>query len=80
MSYTNTFLVEIDGAALPADIVPLLISAYVDDSQQYPDLFELRFRDPGHIVLPKSVGQGRLGGEDLGDDEHGQHPRGADDR
>ena len=39
----------------PADIVPLLISAYVDDSQQYPDLFELRFRDPGHIVLPKSA-------------------------
>jgi hypothetical protein len=55
VSYTNTFLVEIDGAALPADIVPLLISAYVDDSQQYPDLFELRFRDPGHIVLPKSA-------------------------
>ena len=55
MSHTNTFLVEIDGTALAADIVPLLISAYVDDSQQYPDLFELRFRDPGHIVLPKSA-------------------------
>ena len=73
--YTNTFLVEIDGTALPADIAPLLISAYVDDSQQYPDLFELRFRDPAHLVLPKSGGQGRLGGEDLGvHDEHEQRP------
>ena len=54
MSFTNTFLVEIDGTALPADIAPLLIAALVDDSQQYPDLFELRFRDPAHLVLPKS--------------------------
>ena len=54
MSFTNTFLVEIDGTALPADIAPLLIAALVDDSQKYPDLFELRFRDPAHLVLPKS--------------------------
>ena len=38
----------------PADIAPLLIAALVDDSQKYPDLFELRFRDPAHLVLPKS--------------------------
>jgi phage protein D/phage baseplate assembly protein gpV len=47
-------LVEFDGVALPADVVPLLISALVDDSQRLPDLFALRFRDPAHIVLAKS--------------------------
>ena len=47
-------LVEFDGVALPADVVPLLISAVVDDSQRLPDLFALRFRDPTHIVLAKS--------------------------
>lgn len=54
MSHTNTFLVDIDGTALPDDIAPLLTSGYVDDSQRYPDLFELRFRDPNHLVLPKT--------------------------
>lgn len=54
MSHTNTFLVEIDGTALPDDVAPLLTAAYVDDSQRYPDLFELRFRDPAHLVLPKT--------------------------
>lgn len=54
MPFTSLFLVEIDGTALPADVAPLLTSAYVDDSQRYPDLFELRFRDPAHLVLPKS--------------------------
>ena len=49
MSHTNTFLVEVDGTALPDDIAPLLTAAYVDDSQRYPDLFELRFRDPAHL-------------------------------
>ena len=33
---------------------PLLISAYVDDSQRLPDMFALRFRDPGRMVLSKS--------------------------
>jgi phage protein D len=54
MSFTNTFLVEIDGTALPDDISPLLTAALVDDSQHYPDLFELRFRDPSHLVLQKT--------------------------
>lgn len=54
MSFTNTFLIEIGGTPLPADIAGLLTAAFVDDSQQYPDLFELRFRDPSHLVLPKS--------------------------
>ncbi|MGA8248452.1 MAG: VgrG-related protein, partial [Nocardioides sp.] len=54
MSYTSTFLVEIDGTALPDDIAPLLTAGFVDDSQRYPDLFELRFRDPSHLVIPKT--------------------------
>ena len=54
MSTSSMCLVEIEGQQLPADVVPLLISAYIDDSQRLPDMFALRFRDPGHIVLPKS--------------------------
>ncbi|MBK8461059.1 MAG: VgrG-related protein, partial [Micropruina sp.] len=50
-SITSTCLVEFDGKPLPADIVPLLSSAYVDDSQQLPDAFVLRFRDPQRLVL-----------------------------
>ena len=44
-------LVEIDGSAMPADLVPLLVSALVEDSQRLPDMFSLRFRDPERIVL-----------------------------
>ena len=69
MSSTNTFLVEIDGKALPDDLAPLLTAALVDDSQRFPDLFELRFRDPAHLVLPKSGAKVGLHGEDLGVDE-----------
>ncbi|HET9648063.1 MAG TPA: VgrG-related protein [Microlunatus sp.] len=47
-------LVEIEGSPLPDDLVPLLISAYVEDSQRLPDMFALRFRDPERIVLSKS--------------------------
>jgi phage protein D/phage baseplate assembly protein gpV len=54
MSISSMCLVEIDGQQLPADVVPLLISAYIDDSQRLPDMFGLRFRDPGRIVLSKS--------------------------
>jgi phage protein D/phage baseplate assembly protein gpV len=54
MSISSMCLVEIDGQQLPADVVPLLISAYIDDSQRLPDMFGLRFRDPGRIVLAKS--------------------------
>jgi phage protein D len=54
MSITSTCLAEIDGKPLPDDITPLLVSAYVDDSQQLPDTFVLRFRDPNRLVLTKS--------------------------
>ena len=64
MSISSMCLVEIDGQQLPADVVPLLISAYVDDSQRLPDMFALRFRDPGRIVLAKVQRQGRCQGQD----------------
>ena len=54
MSITSTCLAEIDGKPLPDDIAPLLVSAYVDDSQQLPDTFVLRFRDPNRMVLAKT--------------------------
>ncbi|MEO7587033.1 MAG: VgrG-related protein [Arachnia sp.] len=54
MSTSSTCLVEIDGTPLPPDMAPLLSSAFVDDSQQLPDMFVLRFRDPGRIVLEKT--------------------------
>ncbi len=53
-SITSTCLVEIDAKALPEDIATLLVSAYVDDSQQLPDTFVLRFRDPSRMVLSKT--------------------------
>lgn len=55
MSFTNTFLIEFDGTALPEDIAALLTAAYIDDSQQFPDMFELRFRDPSRLVLSKTT-------------------------
>ena len=51
---SSTFLVEIEGSPLPADAKALLVSAHVDDSLLLPDTFVLRFRDTGHIVIPKS--------------------------
>jgi phage protein D/phage baseplate assembly protein gpV len=55
VSFTSTFLVEINGSPLADDVAPLLTAAYVDDSQRYPDMFELRFRDPAHLVLQKTA-------------------------
>src|SRR6185503_4855705 len=54
-------LVEIDGSPMPEDLAPLLISAYVEDSQRLPDMFALRFRDPERIVLSKS--NAKVGGK-----------------
>ncbi|MEV0679698.1 VgrG-related protein [Actinosynnema sp. NPDC050436] len=52
-SFANTLVVEVESAPLPADVKPLLTHAYVDGSRNLPDLFVLRFRDPGHVVLAK---------------------------
>ncbi len=54
MPTTTSFLVDLDGTSLAADLIPLLASAYVDDSLHLPDMFELRFGDPDRIVLAKT--------------------------
>ena len=51
MSITNTCTVDISGAELPSDMMALLTSAYVDDSQRLPDMFELTFHDPEGTVI-----------------------------
>jgi uncharacterized protein involved in type VI secretion and phage assembly len=53
-SFANTLAVEVDGRPLPDDVKTLLSYAYVDDSRNLPDLFVLRFRDPGNTVLGKA--------------------------
>ncbi len=54
MPVSSSFLVDVDGTALPADLEGLLESAIVDDSLRLPDLFMLRFRDSDRGVLSKS--------------------------
>ena len=51
---SNAVAVTVDDVALPVDLVPLLVSADVDDSLNLPDLVILRFRDADRTVLPKS--------------------------
>ncbi|HEX5813619.1 MAG TPA: VgrG-related protein [Pseudonocardia sp.] len=51
---SNAFTVSVDGKPMPADLVPLMVSAVVDDSLNLPDLVILRFRDPDRTVLAKS--------------------------
>lgn len=53
-TFANVLTVEAGGRPLPPDIAALLVSGYVDDSVQLPDLFVLRFRDPNHQVLAKT--------------------------
>ncbi|MDX3663348.1 VgrG-related protein [Streptomyces sp. ID05-26A] len=53
-SFANNLVVEVEGQPLPADVKLLLTYAYVDDSRNLPDMFVLRFRDPGHVVLAKA--------------------------
>ncbi|MFG2333302.1 VgrG-related protein [Streptomyces sp. NPDC048604] len=53
-SFANTLAVEANGQPLPAPVAELIVSAYVDDSTQLPDLFVVRFRDPHHAVLQKT--------------------------
>lgn len=52
--FSNTLLVKIAGAPLPADVVPLLVGGYIDDSTNVPDLFVLRFNDVDGTVLTKA--------------------------
>jgi phage protein D len=52
--FSNTILVKVEGTALPDDVKPLLVHAYVDDSSNVPDLFVLRFSDEAGTVLTKA--------------------------
>ncbi|MBB2924046.1 VgrG-related protein [Cellulomonas cellasea] len=52
--HATTPIVEVEGRPLPEDVAALLVSAYVDDSTIVPDLFVLRFSDPGSVVLAKA--------------------------
>jgi phage protein D/phage baseplate assembly protein gpV len=52
-SFSNTPVVTVNGTPLPADVAAMLSLAYVDDSRNLPDVFVLRFRDPGSVVLGK---------------------------
>ncbi|WP_033441622.1 VgrG-related protein [Saccharothrix sp. NRRL B-16314] len=53
-TFANSLVVEVEGGPLPADVKSLLTHAFVDDSRNLPDVFVLRFRDPGHVVLGKA--------------------------
>lgn len=48
---SNVFRIEVGDRALPDDVAELIVSAYVDDSLNLPDMFLLAFRDPGRDVL-----------------------------
>lgn len=51
--FSNSLLVTVAGGPLPADVLPLLVSGYVDDSSNLPGLFVLRFTDEHGTVLTK---------------------------
>lgn len=52
--FANSLIVEIGGAPLQPQISVLMTHAWVDDSRALPDMFVLRFRDPGRTVLEQT--------------------------
>lgn len=54
MAISSLCLIEVEGKPLPEDIAGLLTEAFVEDSQRRPDMFFLRFRDVGRLVVEKS--------------------------
>src|SRR5437588_9868788 len=48
------FKVEVDGRELLPAVDTALVSAFVDDSLNLPDMFQLTFRDPGRTVLEEA--------------------------
>lgn len=52
--FSNMLLVEVAGTPIPPDIAARLVSGYVDDSSNVPDLFVLRFSDEYSTVLDKA--------------------------
>src|SRR5438093_2441389 len=51
---SNTFRIEVDGKPLGDDLMQSMVSAFVDDSLNLPDMFVLAFRDPGRDVLERA--------------------------
>ncbi|MEU0563733.1 VgrG-related protein [Dactylosporangium sp. NPDC006015] len=49
-----TFLIEVDGVALPDDVAAMLTYARVDDDTGLPAMFTLRFGDPQQAALDKA--------------------------
>ena len=68
---SNAFTVTVDGKPMPADLVPLMVSAVVDDSLNLPDLVILRFRDPDRT--------GRHAARDQAADQAARHVAAADE-
>jgi phage protein D len=52
--HTSKLKVEVDGRALPDAVDGALVSAFVDDSLNLPDMFQLTFRDPARTVLDQA--------------------------
>ena len=52
--FTNSLIFEVGRAPLRPEVAVALTDAYVDDSRVLPDMFVLRFRDPGRNVLEKT--------------------------
>ncbi|MGW5097631.1 VgrG-related protein [Streptomyces nodosus] len=53
-SVAKVLVVEFDGRPLPPAVANTLVEGYVDDSRTLPDLFVLRFRDPGRVLLEQT--------------------------
>jgi phage protein D len=53
-SVAKVLVVEFDGRPLPPAVTNTLVEGYVDDSRTLPDLFLLRFRDPGRVLLEQA--------------------------
>jgi phage protein D len=51
---SNTFRVSVEGEPLPDDVAALLVSIFVDDSLNLPDMFMLVFRDAERDVLKRA--------------------------
>lgn len=51
---TSDLSVTVDGSELPAEVMAMLVLAFVEDSRALPDAFELRFRDPDRVAISKA--------------------------
>ncbi|MER8072390.1 VgrG-related protein [Streptomyces sp. NPDC094034] len=53
-SVSKALVIEFAGSPLPPALANTLVEGYVDDSRTLPDLFVLRFRDPGRVLLEQT--------------------------